>query len=183
MLVYFQKEPTIKASTKLLNFDDILSEIEEKSSGALVILKKEDRMNFFFFLKGKPVISRYAGDSDDETDKVPVMEQLLLYAYPKDLVPVDAFIYLDIDTSHAADAKDIGEADLIEMLYKTEDEQRLPLPSRIVLSVVEGPDPEKKFEVPLPCTIGRKEGDIILRDRIVSGRHAMIRELNGKTPD
>ncbi len=137
-------------------------------------------MNFFFFLNGKPVISRYARDMDDETDKAPVMEQLLHYAYPKDLIPVDALIYLDIATSPAADAKDIGESDLIEMIYRAEAEQRPSSPSRIVVSVVEGSAPEKRFELPLPCTIGRKEGDIILRDRIVSARHAIIREANGK---
>src|SRR5512135_796458 len=40
MLVYLQKEPAIRASTKLLNFEDILGEIQRGSSGALVILKK-----------------------------------------------------------------------------------------------------------------------------------------------
>jgi len=180
MLIYFQKEPSIKASTMMLNFDDILREIQEGLSGALVILKKEDRMNFFFFLKGKPIMSHYARSGDATLDAVPVMEQLILYAYPKDLISVEAFIYLDITTSQAFDAEGICEAGLIGMPYKTAHEQPISLPSRIELSVVEGPDLDKKFIVTPPCTIGRKEGDIVLGDRMVSGRHAVMRESGGR---
>jgi hypothetical protein len=120
LLVYLQKEPAIKASTKLLNFDGIFREIQEKSSGALIILKKESRMNFFFFFKGRPVKSHYAEAAEEKSVTVPVMEQLVLYAYPNDLVRVDAFVYHDITTSQSSDAEDICEAELIEMPYKTE---------------------------------------------------------------
>lgn len=47
------------------------------------------------------------------------MEQLVLYAYPNDMVPVDALVYLDIAMSRAADAEDSGEGELIELPFKT----------------------------------------------------------------
>jgi len=180
LLVYLQKEPTIKASTKLLNFDDVFREIQEKSCGALIILKKENRMNFFFFFGGKPVKSHYAEAAEEKQVTVPVMEQLVLYAYPNDLAQVDAFVYHDITTSQASDAEDICEAELVEMPYKIKERQSASLASRVVLSVVAGPDLDKKFTVPLPCTLGRKEVDIILGDRLVSGRHAIMRESGGR---
>jgi len=80
MLVYLQKEPSIKASTKLLNVDDITGDIKGRSSGALVILKKEDRMNFFFFFKGEAVKCHYAEAADGKAISSPVIEQLVFYA-------------------------------------------------------------------------------------------------------
>jgi len=180
MLVYLQKEPAIKASTRLLNLDDILGQIQGQSSGALIILKREGGMNFFFFFKGKAVKSHYAETAGAHTSAVPLTEQLVLFAYPNDLVPVDAFVYLDIATSPAADAEGIREEELAEMPYRTEDGQRASLSPRVLLTVIEGPDVEKKFDSPLPCTIGRRECDIILGDRMVSGRHAVLRESGGR---
>ena len=179
ILVYLQKEPSIKASTKLLNFDDILRDIKGGPSGALVILKKEDRMNFFFFFKGKAVKCHYAGAAGENAISSPVTEQLVLYAYSSDMIPVDAFVYLDVATSQATDAEDIGEGELIELPYKMEERQDAALPSQVVLSVVAGPDRDKKITVPLPCIIGRKEGDLILGDKMISGRHAVMRESGG----
>jgi pSer/pThr/pTyr-binding forkhead associated (FHA) protein len=48
------------------------------------------------------------------------------------------------------------------------------LPS-IVLSVESGPQQGERFTVTLPCTIGRKECDLILEDRLISRRHAELR--------
>ena len=47
------------------------------------------------------------------------MEQLVLYAYPNDMVPFDALVFLDIAASQAADAEDSGEGELIELPFKT----------------------------------------------------------------
>jgi hypothetical protein len=180
MLVYLQREPTIKASTKLLNLDDILGQIQDQSAGALVILKRDGGMNFFFFFKGKAVKSHYAGPADANSAAVPLTEQLVLFAYPNDMAPVDAFVYLDIATSAAADAEDIRDTELAEMPYKMEEGQRASLSPRVFLTVVEGPDMEKAFDSPLPCTIGRRECDVLLGDRMVSGRHAVLRESGGR---
>ncbi len=179
MLVYLQKEPSIKASTKLLDIDGITEDIKGRSSGALVILKKEDRMNFFFFFKGEAVKCHYAEAADEKAISSPVMEQLVLYAYPGDMASVDAFVYLDIATSQAPDADDSGDVELIELPYRTEAGQNAVLQPQVVLLVVSGPDRDRKITVPLPCVIGRKEGDLILGDKTISGRHAVMRESGG----
>jgi hypothetical protein len=48
------------------------------------------------------------------------------------------------------------------------------LPS-VVLSVVSGPLQGERFTVTLPCTIGRKDCDLVLDDRLVSRRHAELK--------
>ncbi len=179
MLVYLQREPSIKASTRLLNIDEITEDIKARSSGALVILKKEDRMNFFFFFKGEAVKCHYAETADEKAISSPVMEQLVLYAYPRGTAHVDAFVYLDISTYQAADADNSGEVELIELPLRTVEKQAAAPPPQVVLSVVAGPDRDREITVPLPCVIGRKEGDLILGDRTVSGRHALMRRSGG----
>lgn len=180
LLVYLQREPSVKASTDLINFDDILGEIEKNAAGALVVLKRGDAMNFFFFFGGLPVISHYALPGDETGTSLPVMEQLLQYAYPSDAAPVDVLIYFDISTSQASDAEDISESELFLMEDCKVRQAQAAVCSRVVISVISGPDMDKRFTVDLPCKIGRKEGDIVLRDKMVSGSHAVLRESGGK---
>lgn len=53
------------------------------------------------------------------------------------------------------------------------------LPS-VVLSVESGPLAGERFTVTLPCTIGRKDCDLILDDRIISRRHAELKIVGHK---
>jgi pSer/pThr/pTyr-binding forkhead associated (FHA) protein len=53
------------------------------------------------------------------------------------------------------------------------------LPS-VILSVESGPLEGEHFTVTLPCTIGRKECDLILDDRLVSRRHAELKIVANK---
>jgi len=53
------------------------------------------------------------------------------------------------------------------------------LPS-IVLSVESGPLQGERFTVTLPCTIGRKDCDLILDDRLISRRHAELKIVERK---
>jgi hypothetical protein len=53
------------------------------------------------------------------------------------------------------------------------------LPS-VVLSVESGPLQGERFTVTLPCTIGRKDCDLILDDRLVSRRHAELKLVENK---
>lgn len=48
------------------------------------------------------------------------------------------------------------------------------LPS-VVISVESGPHQGERFTVILPCTIGRKDCDLILDDRLISRRHAELK--------
>lgn len=53
------------------------------------------------------------------------------------------------------------------------------LPS-ILLSVESGPLLGERFTVTLPCTIGRKDCDVVLDDRLVSRRHAELKIVEHK---
>jgi hypothetical protein len=50
----------------------------------------------------------------------------------------------------------------------------------VVLSVESGPLQGERFFMPLPCTIGRKECDLVLDDRLISRRHAEIKFVENK---
>ena len=181
MLVFLQKEPTIKAGTGMIDMDKVLLQIRERPS-ALIVLKKEEQMNFFFFLKGKAVMSHFAVSEETTHNDLSVAEQLILYAYQGDIsAPVDALIYFDLATSPAADSGKVPADIVLSALdnAKKTHGRRGPL-RRISLSVIAGPDLGKAFVVDVPCIVGRKEGGIILHDAKVSGKHAVITESDGK---
>ena len=50
-----------------------------------------------------------------------------------------------------------------------------PKPMSVVLYVESGPQQGERFTVTLPCTIGRKDCDLILDDRLISRRHAELK--------
>jgi hypothetical protein len=50
----------------------------------------------------------------------------------------------------------------------------------ILLSVESGPLQGERFSMALPCTIGRKDCDLILEDRLISRRHAEIKFIDNK---
>jgi hypothetical protein len=50
----------------------------------------------------------------------------------------------------------------------------------VVLSVESGPLKGERFSMELPCTIGRKDCDLILDDRLISRRHAEIKFVENK---
>jgi hypothetical protein len=53
------------------------------------------------------------------------------------------------------------------------------LPS-VILSVESGPHQGDRFTVTLPCTIGRKDCDLILDDRLISRRHAELKIVENR---
>jgi pSer/pThr/pTyr-binding forkhead associated (FHA) protein len=79
-----------------------------------------------------------------------------------------------------------------------EDRGRLPLPAiegvedssptqhqkpelaSVAIFVVSGPQQGERFTVTLPCTIGRKECDLTLKDRLISRRHAELKLIDNQ---
>jgi hypothetical protein len=64
--------------------------------------------------------------------------------------------------------------DLVKVLH-----QKPKLPS-VIISVESGPQQGEQFTVTLPCTIGRKDCDLILDDRLISRRHAELKIVENK---
>jgi len=186
ILVFIQKEPTIKAETKLIDMEGILERIGKDNANAFVVLKGQDMMNFFFFKNGR-AIAAYFADINYEVDQTAsIIENLLSYAYPTEQKAVEALIYLDIQTSSADDAENFVPEDVIKMIHepekeiildKTDDElQKLSLE----IFVIEGEQTGENFHVTLPCVIGRKGSDITIKDLKVSKKHARIKEISRK---
>jgi hypothetical protein len=192
MLIILQREPTTKTATNLIDLEDISEKIQSEAADALIVLEKHDRYNFFFYKDGKGVMSHFA-DMDFEREahsaNMPVTEQVLLYAYPADLTPVEALVYRNISTSPAADSGSLSYEELITMLYDIEDAESLSTARVVVkgskkhtvcLVIVEGPHKGSTLSAQIPCIIGRKQADIHIKDKHVSRRHAHIIELEDK---
>jgi hypothetical protein len=78
------------------------------------------------------------------------------------------------DTKTSAASAIDGVNALVESLR-----QRPKLPG-FVISVESGPMQGERFTVTLPCTIGRKDCDLILNDHRISRRHAELKVIENK---
>lgn len=184
MLVFLQREPSIKATTDMINLDSILTRIKNEKAAAFVILKKNNVHNFFYFHSGEPKMAHFVG-AEETSDESSIAEQMLFYAYPGDKTSVEAMVYRDIKTLEASDTSEIKPFLIADsMLQDRKETSKEPTvhpatvkeekPMRIRIEVTEGPQKGNKFNIPLPCTIGRRDADIRLRDMTVSKRHAAL---------
>lgn len=186
LLVFIQKEPTIKAESKLIDVESILERIKKDNKNAFVVLRDRDMMNFFFFKNGKAMVAYFA-DIDYEVDQAAsIAENLLSYAYPTEQKAVETLIYLDIKTLPSEDAETFVLADIIKMLHEPEKEMILDktddVQQKLYLEffVIEGPQAGEHFHVELPCVIGRKGSDVTIKDQKASKKHARIKEISKK---
>ena len=195
MLVFLQREPSMKATTDMINLENILSRIKAENASAFVILKKNDMYNFFYFHTGEPKIAHFADASwmqagGPQQEETPLLEQALLYAYPSDKTPVEVMVYRDIKTSEASDTSEIKQFLISDSLLADRNKiiEQAPVETpaskeektlRVRIEVTEGPQKGNKFNVPLPFTIGRRDADLRIRDMTVSKRHASL-EASGE---
>lgn len=189
MLVFLQREPSVKATTDMINLDNILAQLKNERASAFIILKKNNMHNFFYIHSGEPKMAHFADVSKTDED-ISVMEQMLLYAYPSDKTSVEAMIYRDIKTSEATDKSGIKPFLISDMLYEQKEvveamsrvspSAKEDKPMRVRIEITEGPQKGNKFNVPLPCTIGRRDADIRIRDMTISKRHASLEASGGR---
>ena len=196
MLVFLQRDPSTKVTTDMINLDSFLNQIKSEQAAAFVILKRNNTYNFFYFHSGEPKMAHFAdashaGTTEDST----IAEQMLLYAYPADKTPVEVLVYRDIKTSEARDTADVKQfliadalmhesrsigatqADVAPPAAEAEKEGKA---LRVRIEVTDGPQKGNKFNVPLPCTIGRRDATIRIRDMSVSKTHAALEVTEGK---
>jgi len=196
MLIFLQKEPSTKVTTDMINLEGILSQIKNDKAAAFIILKKNATFNFFYFHSGEPKMAHFSDASmAGTTENSGIAEQMLLYAYPADKTPVELLIYRDIKTSEASDISDIKQFLRADALVHEQKEMPKPEPEkippametkkeekaiRVRIEVTDGPQKGNKFNVPLPCTIGRRDATIRVRDMTVSKTHASLGVSGGK---
>ncbi|MDP3260429.1 MAG: FHA domain-containing protein, partial [Thermodesulfovibrionales bacterium] len=195
MLVFLQRDPSTKVTTDMINLDSFLNQIKSEQTAAFVILKRDNTYNFFYFHSGEPKMAHFAdashaGTTEDST----IAEQMLFYAYPTDKTPVEVLVYRDIKTSEARDTADVKQFLIADALMheqkETAKQADIALPAaeaekdekalRVRIEVTDGPQKGNKFNVPLPCTIGRRDATIRIRDMTISKTHASIEVSEGK---
>ncbi|MEK7741380.1 MAG: FHA domain-containing protein, partial [Nitrospirota bacterium] len=195
MLVFLQRDPSTKVTTDMINLDSFLNQIKSEQAAAFVILKRNNTYNFFYFHSGEPKMAHFAdashaGTTEDST----IAEQMLLYAYPADKTPVEVLVYRDIKTSEARDTADVKQFLIADALMheqkETAKQADIALPAaeaekdekalRVRIEVTDGPQKGNKFNVPLPCTIGRRDATIRIRDMTISKTHAALEVTEGK---
>lgn len=201
MLLFLQKEPTIKAPTALIDFEFIVKQIHEVGEHALIALSLDNKFNCFFFKGGTCAQVYYADNSFKRPEKMTLDEEMLLYAFQPG-VEIQAYIYREMNTTVAEDSSQYDKESLYELLTvgylknkrksdqesapkdevsptKTETDpvQEAPKISHVMLCVETGPLKGSHFTVSLPCTIGRKDCDLILDDRLISRRHAELKVI------
>jgi len=199
MLVFLQRDPSTKVTTDMINLDGIINQIKSEEAAAFIILKRNNTYNFFYFHSGEPKMAHFADASHAGITDSPIAEQMLLYAYPADKTPVGVLVYRDIKTSEASDTADVKQFLIADALMhesrsigaKQADVAPPAVPSisgaekeekalRVRIEVTDGPQKGNKFNVPLPCTIGRRDATIRIRDMTISKTHAALEVTEGK---
>lgn len=192
MLVFLQREPSIRVSIESINLDDLLSQIKSDGVTTFLILKKGNRYNFFYFHFGQPKMAHLA-DSSQAVDGIAVAERMLMYAYPEDKTPVEMFVYSDIKTTEASDMAEAKHSVMKDAIMQKKndaakkeppvseekiteekilaDMAQMSRPGRIRIEIIDGVHKGNKFNVPLPCSVGRRDADIRIRDMTISKRH------------
>jgi hypothetical protein len=142
----------------------------------LYAFQSGDKVQAFIF---RDMITTMAEDSN-QLDKDSICN-LLTIGYPKNRRK------RDVDTSSLPAGYPVNrrrgdkKASQMPAMEGIEDfgKEKLKLPS-VLLTVESGPLQGERFTVTLPCTIGRKDCDLILDDRLVSRRHAELKIVDNK---
>lgn len=199
MLLFLQKEPAIKAPTSLIDFEYVVQQIGEVGEHAMIALSRDNKFNCYFFKGGKCAQVHYADSTFERPTGMTLDEEMLLYAFQPGL-EIQAYIYRDMNTTVAEDSSHYDKESMYELLTvgylknKRKDDQepsvktesksietelrrqhQEPVLAHIMLKIESGSLQGKTFTVTAPCTIGRKECDLILDDRLVSRRHAKLK--------
>ena len=200
--LFLQQEPIIKAPTPFIDFEFTVRHIGEGHLDAMIALSRNNTINFFFFKEGKGTTVHYADRSVNRPKGMTLDEEMMLYAFQPG-EPVHAYIFHDMTAAGPEDASRIDKESLYRLLSVGYLEKRRPsgaeeapsppaessaatsqpLPPNqdrhsIVLTAESGPLRGQRFTLVLPCSIGRKDCDVILEDRLVSRRHAQIKMVN-----
>ena len=222
MLLFLQEEPAIKAPTSLIDIEYIIRQIGEVGADALIALRRDNKINFFFFRDGKGALAHYSDLSFERPEGMTLDEEMLLYSFQPG-AKVHAYIFRDMITTMSEDSNQLDKDSLYKLLTvgylqnrrssdretsptpdgnpksrRSGDTETSPIPAlegveilvkalhdkpklpSVVITVESGPLQGERFTVALPCTIGRKDSDLILNDRLVSRRHAELKIVENK---
>ncbi len=202
MLLFLQIEPEIKAPTVLIDVELIVRQIRKEGANKIIALCRDKKISFFFFKAGKWALAYYSDLEFKRPEGMTIDEEIQLYAFQQPGELVEAFIFSDIPANTAEDVNLYDKDSLYELLTvgylknkRKEDKEVLPAAvesdkvpdvhqepefSSVVFIIESGPLLGKNIKVKLPCTIGRKDCNLILDDRMISRRHAELKLVKNK---
>ncbi len=188
LLVFVQDEPTAKGPVTLISLEGMVHQIQTAASDALVVLEREGRCNFFFFLGGTRTAAYWSDSLTGDRTGLSVDEQMLQYAYQETASAVQALIYKSLKTMESRDSANMSLEGLVRLFAAVEDTEKTIAPGKLSvqhhdqlrLQVVEGTQAGTELGGSFPCVLGRKDADIIINDPMVSKRHAAIQLINGR---
>lgn len=174
LIGFIQKAPTTQATTDLVSIEGLLERLKQDAGENLLILKKDEEYNFFYFLKKRLVESYYV--RVEEASKEDSLEEgLLSYVYTVGTsTPIELLLYSDLKVTHAPDADQASEGGGSFLIV---DHFLQPCPHLVLI----GPrDTLQKITLfKKVFTLGRSpENDLVLDDALVSRRHATLRKEN-----
>jgi len=205
MLLLLESEPDVKAPASLIDLEYIVREIGEAGANAMIALCRDKKINFFFFKDGKGALAYYSDMAFERPEGMTIDEEMQLYAFHKPEDVVQAFVFRDMVTPIAEDLNLYEKDSLYTLLTvgylknrRRGDAEIAPVPAAegaeidvkavhqkpklpsVILTVESGALRGERFTVKLPCTIGRKNCDLILDDRLISRRHAELRMVENE---
>ena len=200
MLHFLQEEPDVKAPTSELDLDHMVKQIGETGTDALIALSRADMMNFFSFKGGKWVSAYYSDRAFKQPAGMTPDEAMQLYAFQPG-TKVQAYVYRNLHETKPETPCPLDRDSLYKLLTvgylkdrRSAHGETVPVPVQesgnapdkgksqipgVELVVESGPRQGTRFQAAIPCTIGRKDCDLILDDRIVSRHHAALKFVGG----
>ena len=169
LLVLAQRTPSIVATTDIINIEKLMGQVGKKNKEAILVVKKREQINLFYFSKGK-LSDGYFEDIGAMAEETKLQDQLLLYTYSAtEQEPLAVQLYYDLEVIPATDVDDAVEA-LTEGV-----EKRLAVRPRLILK--QGGKETEKIVDKGVFTLGRDvRSDWVIRDPLASREHALIKQ-------
>ncbi len=169
LLVLAQSTPSIVATTDIVNIERLMGQVGKKNKEAILVVKKREQINLFYFSKGK-LSDGYFEDIGAMAEETKLQDQLLLYTYSAtEQEPLAVQLYYDLEVVPATDVDDAVEA-LTEGV-----EKRLAVRPRLILK--QGGKETEKIVDKGVFTLGRDvRSDWVIRDPLASREHALIKQ-------
>jgi hypothetical protein len=196
MLLFLLEEPDAKAPASHLDLEDIVQQIGKVGTDAMIALCRDKKINYFFFKDGKGTHAYYSDLAFKQPEGMTLDEAMRLYAFQPEAT-VQAYIFSDMAAAKPDDSSQLDRDSLYKLLTvgylkdrRGGNAERSPMPAKegikvpviekpkllsIMLLAESGPLQGERFTVTPPCTIGRKECDVILADRLVSRHQAELK--------
>jgi pSer/pThr/pTyr-binding forkhead associated (FHA) protein len=174
VLILFQKKPTLKTLTSLIDVDALLDKIEEEGKSCIVSASQDDFLAILRYEKGKVTAMCYK-ESSLAPNECTFREDFLVKIYTLSAdKPLAIAVYDDLLVTYAEDAKTIDqtfEGDLLSHYLSKPPFVTLEFKNKEIFRLV--------LDKPT-IKIGRtKDNDVIIDNLAVSRLHSLIEEDKG----